>query len=166
MTTRRAEITAFQERAGYDRSIDLRTDVVMAYGMDDTTVQRVADWRSAGYRVHIMTGISWGHYEDYLDGRWNGVEHWGDAQTNRHGETILHGPGVPYMVPTIDFTEYLFAKLRPSSTSKWTRSTSKSPSSGRVANTPTRSGGNGGRSTASRGSRRTRALTRSSVRAG
>lgn len=113
MTTRRAEITAFQERAGYDRSIDLRTDVVMAYGMDDTTVQRVADWRSAGYRVHIMTGISWGHYEDYLDGRWNGVEHWGDAQTNRHGETILHGPGVPYMVPTIDFTEYLFAKLRP-----------------------------------------------------
>ncbi|MFT3888499.1 MAG: hypothetical protein QM713_10105 [Arachnia sp.] len=111
--TARNEITAFQEVADYDPAIDLRTDVVMVYGLDETTRRRVADWRAAGYRVHVMTGISWGRYEDYLDGRWNGVEHWGDAQTDRHGAMIMHGPAVPYMVPTIDFTEYLLAQLRP-----------------------------------------------------
>lgn len=109
------EATGFQERAPYDESIDLRTDFVMVYGLDETTPQRIARWREAGYRVHLMTGISWGTYQDYLDGRWDGSDHWADAQTAGDGSPILHGHStdIPYMVPTFGFTEYLVQKLRP-----------------------------------------------------
>jgi hypothetical protein len=109
------EATGFQEQAPYDESIDLRTDFVMVYGLNDTTPQRIARWREAGYRVHLMTGISWGTYQDYLDGRWDGSDHWADAQTAGDGSPILHGHStdIPYMVPTFSFTEYLVQKLRP-----------------------------------------------------
>ena len=109
------EVTGFQEQAPYDESIDLRTDFVMVYGLNETTPQRIARWREAGYRVHLMTGISWGTYQDYLDGRWDGSDHWADAQTAGDGSPILHGHStdIPYMVPTFSFTEYLVQKLRP-----------------------------------------------------
>ena len=115
MDHRAREATGFQESAPYDPKIDLRTDFVMAYGLDDTTEERIARWREAGYRVHLMTGISWGKYQDYLDGRWDGEDHWDDAQTDRDGNPILHGTStdIPYMVPTLTFTEYLIEKLRP-----------------------------------------------------
>lgn len=107
------EITGFQEQAAYDERIDLRTDFVMAYGMNDSTAERIARWREAGYRVHLMTGISWGQYQDYLKGGWDGEDHWDDAQTAEDGTPIQHGVDIPYMVPTINFTEYLVQKLRP-----------------------------------------------------
>ena len=114
-TGKDGELTGFQEQAPYDESIDLRTDFVMVYGLNDTTPQRIARWREAGYRVHLMTGISWGTYQDYLDGRWDGSGHWDDAQTAGDGSPILHGEStdIPYMVPTFNFTEYLVQKLRP-----------------------------------------------------
>ena len=106
------EATGFQEHAPYDGSIDLRTDFVMVYGLDASTPERIARWRDAGYRVHLMTGISWGNYQDYLDGRWDGTDHWADAQTVSDGSPILHGQStdIPYMVPTFAFTEYLIEK--------------------------------------------------------
>jgi hypothetical protein len=109
------EATGFQEQAPYDATIDLRTDFVMVYGLNDSTPQRITRWREAGYRVHLMTGISWGNYQDYLDGRWDGSDHWADAQTAGDGSPILHGHStdIPYMVPTFAFTEYLVQKLRP-----------------------------------------------------
>ncbi|GAA1161709.1 hypothetical protein GCM10009630_70000 [Kribbella jejuensis] len=115
MTSKDREATGFQEQAAYDESIDLRTDFVMVYGLNDTTAERIARWRAAGYRVHLMTGISWGTYQDYLDGRWDGELHWDDAQTTADGTPILHGESadIPYMVPTFGFTEYLVQKLRP-----------------------------------------------------
>ncbi|MFC7620100.1 hypothetical protein [Microlunatus sp. GCM10028923] len=115
MDSRSREATGFQESAPYDPRIDLRTDFVMVYGLDDTTADRIARWREAGYRVHLMTGISWGHYQDYLDGRWDGTDHWSDAQTDADGRPILHGESadIPYLVPTIGFTEYLIEKLGP-----------------------------------------------------
>ncbi|GAA3096365.1 hypothetical protein [Kribbella aluminosa] len=115
MTDKAREATGFQEQAAYDESIDLRTDFVMVYGLNDTTAERIGRWREAGYRVHLMTGISWGTYQDYLDGRWDGAEHWDDAQTAADGKPILHGEStdIPYMVPTFGFTEYLVQKLRP-----------------------------------------------------
>ncbi|SDT43526.1 hypothetical protein [Microlunatus soli] len=107
------EVTGFQEQAAYDERIDLRTDFVMAYGMNDSTAERIARWREAGYRVHLMTGISWGQYQDYLKGGWDGEIHWDDAQTAEDGTPIQHGVDIPYMVPTINFTDYLVQKLRP-----------------------------------------------------
>lgn len=117
------DITGFQESAPYAETIDLRTDFVMAYGMNDTTAERIKRWRDAGYRVHLMTGISWGGYQDYLKGDWDGQSHraersgassnWDDAQTEADGTPIQHGVDIPYMVPTISFTDYLVEKLRP-----------------------------------------------------
>lgn len=113
MGGRTEERTGFQEGAPYDPSIDLRTDFVMVYGPNDSTLERIARWKEAGYRVHVMSGISWGQYQDYLYGRWDGQDHWDDAQAGPDGKPILHGVDVPYMVPTITFTEYLVDKLRP-----------------------------------------------------
>lgn len=115
MESRAREATGFQEAAPYDASIDLRTDFVMVYGLNDTTAERIGRWRRAGYRVHVMTGISWGQYQDYLEGKWDGQPHWEDAQTDSDLDPILHGKSrdIPYMVPTISFTEYLIEKLRP-----------------------------------------------------
>ncbi|GAB3926181.1 hypothetical protein GCM10027613_40070 [Microlunatus endophyticus] len=108
-----AELTGFQEQAPYDERIDLRTDFVMVYGLNDTTAERIERWRRAGYRIHLMTGISWGTYQDYLYGDWDGEQHWDDAQTVADGSPILHGKDIPYMVPTVSFTDYLVQKLRP-----------------------------------------------------
>lgn len=108
-----SELTGFQEQAPYDERIDLRTDFVMVYGLNDTTAERIERWRQAGYRIHLMTGISWGSYQDYLYGDWDGQQHWDDAQTVADGSPILHGKDIPYMVPTVTFTEYLVQKLRP-----------------------------------------------------
>ena len=44
------ESTGFQEQAPYDESIDLRTDFVMVYGLNDTTPQRIARWSPLGSR--------------------------------------------------------------------------------------------------------------------
>ena len=32
-----------------------------------------------------------GTYNNYLDGEVDGLSHWDEAQTDRHGEMILHG---------------------------------------------------------------------------
>ncbi|HEX4213643.1 MAG TPA: hypothetical protein VIA06_10015, partial [Candidatus Dormibacteraeota bacterium] len=109
---REEEATGFQESAAYDESIDLRTDFVMAYGVDETLPARIRRWRERGYRVHLMTGVSWGQYQDYLYGRFDGREHWDEAQTTANGRPILHGKDVPYMVPTLSFQRYLIEKLR------------------------------------------------------
>jgi hypothetical protein len=108
-----SELTGFQEQAPYDERTDLRTDFVMVYGLNDTTAERIERWRKAGYRIHLMTGISWGTYQDYLYGDWDGERHWDDAQTVADGSPVLHGKDIPYMVPTIRFTDYLTEKLRP-----------------------------------------------------
>ena len=49
----------------------------MAYGIDPTLPARVNAWRDHGYLVHLMTGVAWGEYQDYLYGRFDGVDHQG-----------------------------------------------------------------------------------------
>jgi len=109
---RSEELTGFQEAAPYRRSIDFAADFAMVYGTDDTMPRRVREYREAGYVVHLMTGIAWGDYQDYLDGRWDGTPHWDEAQRDRNGKDILHGPTVPYMVPTARFVTYLIGTLK------------------------------------------------------
>jgi len=46
-----------------------------------------------------MTGASWGSYQDYLYGRFDGINHEDEAQTDRHGNKISHGGDVYYMCP-------------------------------------------------------------------
>ena len=61
------ELTGYQASGDYRPSVDLQCDFVMVYGLDETTVERISNYRKQGYVVHLMTGISWGKYQDYLD---------------------------------------------------------------------------------------------------
>ncbi|WP_028611371.1 hypothetical protein [Paenibacillus harenae] len=106
------EWTGFQESRPYGPKYDLRTDFVMVYGISADLPQRIEGWKRAGYTIHLMTGVSWGQYQDYLYGRFDGRDHWDEAQTDRSGKPILHGKDVPYMVPTISFAEYLASHIK------------------------------------------------------
>src|SRR5580658_6684436 len=66
------ERTCFQTHAPWRGDCDLRSDVAIVYGFDSTMTQRVKSWRDHGYRVHLMTGVAWGNYQDYLHGQFDG----------------------------------------------------------------------------------------------
>ena len=67
---------------------NLRSDVAIVYGIDPGLPKRIATWRERGYRIHVMTGVSWGNYQDYLYGRFDGINHEDEAQTERGGQKI------------------------------------------------------------------------------
>ncbi|MDF2719316.1 MAG: hypothetical protein K0R28_6241, partial [Paenibacillus sp.] len=106
------EWTGFQESRPYGPKYDLRTDFVMVYGISNDLPERIEGWKLANYTIHLMTGVSWGQYQDYLYGRFDGRDHWDEAQTDRYGKHLLHGKDVPYMVPTISFAEYLASHIK------------------------------------------------------
>lgn len=111
-TNRSEEKTGFQESAPYQPTIDLQTDFVMVYGIDDSMPKRIKEWKQRGYVIHLMTGVAWGEYQNYLYGKVDGQNHWDEAQKNRMGEIISHGEDVPYMVPTISYTNFLTQRIK------------------------------------------------------
>lgn len=101
------ERTSFQTAKAWSPAGNLRADVAMAYGIDATLPERVKSWRDHGYIVHLMTGVAWGNYQDYLYGRFDGVNHEDNAQTDRRGRKIGHGGDVYYMCPAENYGAYL-----------------------------------------------------------
>lgn len=101
------ERTSFQTGKAWSPLGNLRADVAMAYGIDETLPDRVKSWRDHGYAVHLMTGVSWGKYQDYLYGRFDGVNHEDNAQTDRFGHKISHGGDVYYMCPAENYGAFL-----------------------------------------------------------
>ena len=83
----------------------------MVYGFHDLK-NRIAKWKKRGYVIHLMTGVSWGEYQDYLYGRFDGIDHHDEGQLRRNGSDISHGKDVPYMVPSNSFAHYLASNLR------------------------------------------------------
>lgn len=105
-------LTGVQDSAPWSPQTDLQYDFVMVYGTDAGMPQRVRQYREKGYVVHLMTGSAWGQYQDYLNGQWDGLDHWDESQTDRHGKPILHGLNVPYLCPTLSFCAYLTEKTK------------------------------------------------------
>ena len=101
------ERTSFQTSKGWSEQGNLRADVAMVYGIDNSLPERINSWRDRGYRVHLMTGVSWGNYQDYLYGRFDGTNHEDNAQTDRDGKKISHGGDVYYMCPAENFGAFL-----------------------------------------------------------
>jgi hypothetical protein len=101
------ERTSFQTSQRWSPQGNLRADVAMVYGIDNSLSERIRSWRDRGYRVHLMTGVSWGAYQDYLYGRFDGTNHEDNAQTDRNGKKISHGGDVYYMCPAENFGEFL-----------------------------------------------------------
>ena len=101
------ERTCFQTASPWSNAGNLRSDVAIVYGIDPGLPQRIQTWRDRGYRIHLMTGVSWGNYQDYLYGRFDGVNHEDEAQTDRKGDKISHGGDVYYMCPGTNFGKFL-----------------------------------------------------------
>jgi hypothetical protein len=101
------ERTCFQTGAPYRDVANLRSDVAICYGVDPKISERIQTWRDKGYRIHVMTGVAWGNYQDYLYGRFDGINHEDEAQTERNGKKIGHGGDVYYMCPGTNYGKFL-----------------------------------------------------------
>ena len=101
------ERTSFQTHVPWAPDLDFRSDVAICYGIDATLPARIASWKEHGYIPHLMTGVSWGEYQDYLYGRFDGTNHEDEAQTERNGKKISHGRDVYYMSPGKGYGTYL-----------------------------------------------------------
>ncbi|MBQ6646060.1 MAG: hypothetical protein IJM56_05195 [Clostridia bacterium] len=104
-------LTCFQERADYDPRFAPMADLALVYGLDDSLPERLSAYQAAGYRCAVMFGIAWGDYQDYLSGAFDGTAHFDEGQRDRDGKELIHGPTVPYLVPTRSFCEYIAARL-------------------------------------------------------
>ncbi len=108
--------TTFQTAHEWRPTIDIRADAAMIYGIGGNpsdsshTISfedRVNSWADKGYITHFMTGIAWGEYQDYFNGSWDGKLHFDEGQMQQNGDTIWHGPMVPYIVPTDNYLNYI-----------------------------------------------------------
>ncbi|HKN21693.1 MAG TPA: hypothetical protein VJX73_09765 [Terracidiphilus sp.] len=110
LAKRRAEERlTFQSGDPWTPRINVNADAAMVYGIGPKLPGLVNSWRDHGYIVDLMTGVAWGGYQDYLDGKFDGTNHWDQAQTDVDGKHIIHGgnPMVPYMSPGEDYGRYL-----------------------------------------------------------
>jgi len=103
------ERLTFQSGDPWTPRINLNADDAMVYGIGPKLPGLITSWRDHGYTVDLMTGVAWGGYQDYLDGKFDGVNHWDQAQTDSAGKHIIHGGNatVPYMSPGEDYGRYL-----------------------------------------------------------
>lgn len=108
--------TTFQTSVEWKPSLDNRADAVMVYGVGGnpsdkskkkSVEERILSWKERGYITHFMTGIAWGEYQDYFTGQWDGKTHMDEGQMELNGDTIWHGPMVPYIVPTDNYLKYI-----------------------------------------------------------
>ena len=106
-------LTGCQDRSPWLPETDHNFDFIMVYGIDSDMPERIRVYKEKGYVIHLMTGSAWGEYQDYLNGEWDGQNHWDEAQTDRNGRPIMHGVDVPYLCPTKAFSNYLIEKLKP-----------------------------------------------------
>ena len=101
------ERTCFQTQSPWSPAGNLGADVAIVYGIDPGLPDRINTWRDHGYRIHVMTGVAWGNYQDYLYGRFDGINHEDEAQTERNGNKIGHGGDVYYMCPGTNYGKFL-----------------------------------------------------------
>jgi hypothetical protein len=101
------ERTSFQTGGAWSPPGNLRSEVAIVYGIDTNSPARIETWREHGYRIHVMTGVAWGEYQDYLYGRFDGINHEDEAQTDRNGNKIGHGGDVYYMSPGTNYGKFL-----------------------------------------------------------
>ncbi len=103
------ERLSFQTSGPWSPRVNLDADVAMVYGIGPTLLAKIESWREHGYIIHVMTGVAWGQYQDYLNGGFDGVKHWDEAQTDSKGRLILHGGNktIPYISPGLNYGHYL-----------------------------------------------------------
>ena len=106
------ERLSFQTHTPWSPRTNLNGDVAMSYGIDAGLPARLESWRSHRYRTQLMTGVAWGEYQDYLYGRFDGINHWDQAQKDSKGNLVQHGVDVPYISPGKDYGNYLTVGIK------------------------------------------------------
>jgi hypothetical protein len=103
------ERVSFQTSAPYSPRVHLDADVAMVYGFNRNLAERIESWRKPGYGIHFMTGVSWGNYQDYLYGKFDGRKHEDEEQMDKDGRPLRHGRStdVFYMSPSESYGKYL-----------------------------------------------------------
>ena len=103
------ERLSFQTGGPREPRVNVDGDVAMVYGIGPKMPANIASWRDHGYTIHVMTGVAWGQYQDYLNGQFDGTRHWDEAQTDSKGKRILHGGNktIPYISPGLNYGRYL-----------------------------------------------------------
>ena len=103
------ERLSFQTSGPWSPRTNLNADVAMVYGIGPRMPANIETWKQRGYTIHVMTGVAWGQYQDYLNGQFDGQNHWDQAQTEADGKLILHGGNrnVPYISPGENYGRYL-----------------------------------------------------------
>ncbi len=103
------ERLSFQTSGPWSPRTNLNADVAMVYGIGPRMPANIETWRQHGYVIHVMTGVAWGQYQDYLNGQFDGQNHWDQAQTQADGKPILHGGSrdIPYISPGENYGKYL-----------------------------------------------------------
>ncbi len=106
--------TCFQTASGYDDKLDIASDIAIVYGVNRSLPNRLQGWRDAGYTVHLMTGIAWGSYHEYFDGRYDGKPHRDQIQEVKDGSKLWHGRSttVGYNVPTQSYNDFIKARVK------------------------------------------------------
>jgi hypothetical protein len=101
------ERLSFQTSGPWSARTNLNADVAMVYGIGPRMPANIETWRQHGFTIHVMTGVAWGQYQDYLNGQFDGQNHWDQAQMQADGKQILHGADVPYISPGENYGKYL-----------------------------------------------------------
>ena len=112
-TSQENEKTCFQTSSLWKPELDIRSDVAIIYGPSGKNFyERLKSWKERGYKLHMMTGVAWGGYQEYFNGEFDGKTDYEDSQTKQDGEIIWHGPGVPYVVPSASYIKYLKSLIK------------------------------------------------------
>ena len=111
VTDRSLELTGFQDPRPYTPAYDLRNDLVMVYGTQANRIDAIESWVDKDYVPHLMTGIAWGEYHDFED--MQGRDIMSLSQVDAQGREKLHGRRIPYVVPSVEFADYITEKLKP-----------------------------------------------------
>lgn len=108
------DLLTFQTGGPWSPRVNLQTDAVMVYGIGPRLAGNLDSWRSHGYKVDLMTGVAWGSYQDYLNGKFDGVNHWDQSQTASDGKPILHGgnASIPYISPGETYGKFLSEQVQ------------------------------------------------------
>jgi hypothetical protein len=112
VTDRSLELTGFQDAGPYNAYCDFRNDFAMVYGAANPELGAyLKSWADKDYVAHLMTGIAWGNYPDFRDIKGNDIMSLSQVEAN--GSQKLHGHRIPYIVPSIEFADYMVEKLKP-----------------------------------------------------
>ncbi len=111
VTDRSLELTGFQDHGPYNPYTDFRNDFAMVYGADNPDLPKyIKSWADKGYVPQLMTGIAWGRYADFRDIEGNDIMSL--IQIEANGAEKGHGYRTPYIVPSIEFADYMSEKLK------------------------------------------------------